>query len=120
DAGNRGLHQQSGTFNTMAPTGKTAFAQHGPIQVAPDGRYFMHADGTPFFWIADTAWNGPLLSSTPDWALYLKERSRQKFNGVQWVTTQFRAAPDGDAKKQLAYTGTDKIVINPAFFQRLD
>jgi len=120
DASNRGLHQKSGSFTAGPPSGKTAFAQHGPIQVSPDGRYFVHADGTPFFWLADTAWNGPLLSSTADWSQYLKERSRQKFNGVQWVTTQFRAAPEGDAKKQLAYSGKAKITINPAFFQRLD
>ena len=122
DASNRGLHQQTGSFTAAAAAGKTPtrFAQHGPIQVAPDGRYLMHADGTPFFWLADTAWNGPLLSSTADWAQYLKERSRQKFSGVQWVATQFRAAPDGDAKKQLAYVGKEKISINPAFFQRLD
>jgi len=120
DASNRGLHQQTGSFNATPPSGKTAFAQHGPIQVAPDGRYLMHADGTPFFWLADTAWSGPLLSTTSEWAQYLKERGRQKFNAVQWSATQFRAAPQGDEKKQVAYTGQDKITINPAFFQRLD
>jgi Protein of unknown function (DUF4038)/Domain of unknown function (DUF5060)/Putative collagen-binding domain of a collagenase len=120
DAGNKGLHQKSGEFTVTTATGTTSLAQHGPITVSTDGRYLVHHDGTPFLWVGDTAWNGPLLSSTAEWDHYLKERSRQKFNAVQWVATQFRAAPDGDAKKQLAYTGTDKIVINPAFFQRLD
>jgi hypothetical protein len=120
DAANKGLHQQSGEFTVTAAAGPTAIAQHGPIRVAPDGRFLVHDDGTPFFWVGDTAWNGPLLSSTAEWNQYLKERSRQKFNAVQWVATQFRAAPDGDVKKQLAYTGTDKITINTAFFQRLD
>jgi hypothetical protein len=120
DAGNKGLHQQAGEFTVTDAAGSTTFSRHGPIRVAPDGRYLVHHDGTPFFWLGDTAWNGPLLSSTAEWDQYLKERSRQKFSAVQWVATQFRAAPDGDAKKQLAYTGTDKIVINTAFFQRLD
>lgn len=120
DASNKGLHQQSGEFAVTEASGSTALAKHGPISVSPDGRYLAHADGTPFFWMGDTAWNGPLLSSTAEWDQYLKERTRQNFSAVQWVATQFRAAPDGDAKKQLAYTGTDKIVINPAFFQRLD
>jgi hypothetical protein len=120
DAANKGLHQQSGEFTVTAATGQTALAQHGPIRVAHDGRYLIHEDGTPFFWVGDTAWNGPLLSSTAEWNQYLKERTRQKFNAVQWVTTQWRASPDGDAKKQPAYTGTDKITINTAFFQRLD
>jgi hypothetical protein len=120
DTGNKGLHQKAGEFTVTAASGASSFAKHGPITVSTDGRYLAHHDGTPFLWVGDTAWNGPLLSSPGEWDQYLKERARQKFNAVQWVATQFRAAPDGDVKKQLAYTGTDKIVINPAFFQRLD
>jgi len=120
DASNKGLHQQSGQLNVTAASGSTALAQHGAIRVSDDDRHFAHQDGTPFFWVGDTAWNGPLLSSKTDWDLYLKERTRQKFNVVQWVPTQWRAGPEGDANKQLAYTGTDKITINAAYFQRLD
>src|SRR5262249_17764160 len=105
DSNNSGLHHQSGSFRVTPATGKTRFSQHGPIRVAPDGRYFTHDDGTPFFWMADTAWNGPLLSSSSEWDQYVKERSRQKFTAVQWVATQFRAAPEGDARKQMAYSG---------------
>ena len=121
DASNKGLHAQKGEFTCGAPTKKNRFSQHGPIRVADDGRYLMHDDGTPFFFLADTAWNGALLSSADDWAHYIRERTRQKFTAVQWVATQWRASPEGDEKKQLAYTGpTNRIEINPAFFQRLD
>jgi hypothetical protein len=81
----------------------------------------MHDDGTPYFYLADTVWNGALLSSESEWDLYIKERSRQKFTAAQWVATQFRASPEGDRNKQLAYTGSSNaIVVNPKFFQRLD
>ena len=121
DEKNAGLNSQSGEFSCTAPGGKTRFSQHGPVRVSTDQRYLMHADETPFFWLGDTAWNGPLLSSTEEWNSYIKERARQKFTTVQWVATQFRAAPDGDKNHQLAFTGpTNKIEINPAFFQRLD
>jgi hypothetical protein len=120
DAGNIGLHQQKGNFTVTPPEGTSRFEAHGPVKVSPDGRYFVHDDGTPFFWLADTAWNGPLLSSDDEWSHYIKERTRQKFSAVQFVTTQFRAAPDGDIAKQVAYTGKEKIAINVAFFQRLD
>src|SRR5262245_30628138 len=73
DTKNAGLHQQSGSFTAGPPAGSNRFAQHGPVEVAPDGRFFQHADGTPFFWLGDTAWNGPLLSSTAEWDQYLKE-----------------------------------------------
>ena len=120
DSSNTGLHQKSGEFTVTPATAATALSQHGPITVSADGRYLAHQDGTPFFWVGDTAWNGPLLSSKAEWDQYLKERARQKFNAVQWVATQWRAGPDGDANKQLAYSGTEKISINTAFFQRLD
>lgn len=120
DAKNTGLHEQSGEFTCTAATDKSRFTKHGPVRVSADNRYLMHEDTTPFLFLADTAWNGPLLSTPEDWQTYIRERTRQQFSAVQWVTTQWRAAPDGDLNKQLAYTGADKISINPAFFQRLD
>lgn len=120
DTKNNGLHNKSGEFLCTPFTSKTAFDKHGPLRVSPDGRSFVHEDGTPFFWLADTAWNGALLSTSEEWEQYIRERQRQKFTAVQWVATQFRAAPNGDRTNQLAYTGTETIVINPAFFQRLD
>ena len=120
DPTNTGLHQQSGRFECSAPAGQTVFAQHGPLKVAAQGTFLAHDDGTPFFWLADTAWNGPLLSTPEEWALYLKERARQTFTAVQWVATQWRAAPEGDLTGKPAYTGNQAIVINPEFFQRLD
>jgi hypothetical protein len=120
DGANAGLHRQSGTFTCTAPAGKTRFDQHGPVRVSADGFFLQHDDGTPFFYLADTAWNGALLSTDEDWEFYLKERSRQKFSAVQWVATQWRAAPEGDINKQTAFTGKERIEINPKFFQRLD
>lgn len=120
DAANKGLHDQAGEFNCVAATGKTRWTQHGPLRVSPDGRYLMHEDATPFLWLGDTAWNGALLSTPEDWATYIKTRAGQKFTAVQFVTTQWRAAPEGDATKTLAYTGKEKIAIQPGFFQRLD
>ena len=29
---------------------------HGRVCVHPDGRFLMYEDGTPFFWLGDTAW----------------------------------------------------------------
>lgn len=119
-AADTGLHQQSGAFDCGDPVQGTIFQQHGPITLAQNRRYLVHADGTPFFWLGDTAWNGPLWSTDDEWEHYLAERVRQRFTTVQWIATQWLAAPDGDLHNQRAYDGDDQIAINPAFFQRLD
>src|SRR2546427_2279096 len=37
---------------------------------------------TPIFYLADTAWNGALLSTSSEWDQYTRERARQKFTEV--------------------------------------
>jgi hypothetical protein len=120
DMANVGLHGQAGTFTCSAPLNATRFDRHGALRLSDNRRYLAHADGTPFLWLADTVWNGPLLATDDEWAHYLRERMRQKINAAQWVTTQWIAAPNGDLHGQLAYIGTERIVVNPVFFQRLD
>ncbi len=95
------------------------FAEHGPIQVSGDGRYFVHADGTPFFWLADTAWNGALLSTREDWSRYLDDRVTKRFSAIQFVTTQWRTAYQ-NLEGRVAYSGRENITIHPEFFQRID
>lgn len=120
DVQNSGLHRRSGRFTCVAATGGSRFSQHGPVKVSHDKRSLIHDDRTPFFWLGDTAWNGPMKSTHAEWSRYLQERTRQKFNAVQWVTTQFRAAPDGDIEHRPAFTGSNSIAINIEFFRRLD
>lgn len=110
----------AGSFTCIPSLDETEFDRHGPIRIRPDKRHLIHADGTPFFWLADTAWNGPLRSTPAEWDHYLEVRKRQGVRAVQWVATQWRAAPEGDIDGQVAFTGSDQIEINPAFFQRLD
>lgn len=114
-----GLSDQTGSFQCVKNAGQTVFQQHGPVEVAPNGRYLQHADGTPFFWLADTAWNGALLSDKKDWDTYLSDRQNKHFTAIQLVATQWRTAyqnPEG----QVAYEGGDSLKIHPEFFQRLD
>ena len=121
DAANTGLHLQSGAFLcTVAPAGQDRFAQLGPVRVSRDGCSLEHGDATPFFWLADTAWNGALLSTPKDWDFYLQTRAAQKFSAVQWVTTQWRASPNGDLNGESAFAGKEKISVSPEFFRRLD
>jgi hypothetical protein len=112
-----GLHAQKGSLRVAASMGTTRLERHGPIRVAQGRTYLEHADGTPFFWLADTGGNAALLSTPEEFEHHIRERVRQRFTAVQWVATQWRAAPQGDRLHELAYTGTERIAINPAFFQ---
>ncbi len=59
-----GLHGRTGAFRVVAATGQTRFDRHGPIRVSSSRTYLEHADGTPFFWLADTGWNAALHATT--------------------------------------------------------
>ena len=116
DGANSGLHKQSGEFLCTAAIGLTRFERHGQVRVALDHRHFEHVDGTPFFWLADTIWNGARSAELRDWEFYAGIRAAQRFSVAQWAV-----APGDDTMGQSAYTGfPERIAINPDFFKRLD
>ena len=47
------VQSKSGAFVCRAAAGETPFEVHGPIRLAANKRHLEHADGTPFFWLAD-------------------------------------------------------------------
>jgi hypothetical protein len=118
-AGDGGFQDQAGSFECVQAAGTNPLYGRGPIRVSDDKRHFVHADGTPFFWLGDTAWNGPLKSSETDWTVYLSDRAQKGFTVIQFVATQWISAA-GDAEGRPAYLGRERIRIEPAFFQRLD
>jgi Protein of unknown function (DUF4038)/Domain of unknown function (DUF5060)/Putative collagen-binding domain of a collagenase len=116
DSSNSGLNGQRGEFVCSAPIATGRFWQHGPIRVALDLRYFEHEDGTPFFWLADTVWNGAWLSQPREWEKYAVVRASQRFSVVQWL-----AAPGKDDEGQAAIAQIgDRLAVNPDYFKRLD
>ncbi|WP_247235326.1 DUF4038 domain-containing protein [Telluribacter sp. SYSU D00476] len=119
DTTNTGLHRQRGTFQVSANSSKHDIYRHGSI-VRPKGSYHLtHADGTPFFWAACTAWNGTLKSTEQEWDTYLANRSQNGYSVIQFVTTQWRGG-DKNSRGEVAIEGSGKISINPSFFQHLD
>lgn len=114
-----GLHNQSGSFRCVAYEGSNPLYRHGALRVSADKRYLTQADGTPFFWLGDTAWNGPLKADVKSWDTYLADRVAKKFNVVQFVTTQWRTAA-GTADARPAFYGAEKIAVDPVFFRWMD
>ncbi len=115
-----GFTPAQGRFRVQVYRGPNELLRRGAPRVSPNRRYFVHADGTPWFWLADTAWNGALISTDVEWREYLANRAAKKFTAVQFVTTQWRAGR-ADELGQTAFGVQDgRLTVNPAFFQRMD
>jgi hypothetical protein len=58
-----------------------------PIDASANGRFLQLADGSPFFWLADTAWQLFHRLDLSDAELYLERRAQQGYTVVQAVAT---------------------------------
>ncbi|MBN7811593.1 glycoside hydrolase family 140 protein [Algoriphagus sp. H41] len=93
----------------------------GPIQVHPENRFLMTADGKPFFWTADTAWELFHRLDEKQATAYLDKRKEQGFNVVQAVVL---AELDGihtpNANGDLPFSGLEQWEYNEAYFRHVD
>jgi hypothetical protein len=114
-----GLQKDGEPIECIEYEGNNPLYNHGPLKLSKNCRTLMHEDGTPFFWLGDTAWNGVIRGNDNNWARYLSARKKQRFNLVQFVCCHWR----GDAVDEAGEAACDNqqpVNINPAFFQRLD
>lgn len=58
-ADDTGLHDRSGDMHCVRNEAGQAVYRHGFLRVSANRRHFVHADGTPFFWLGDTHWQMP-------------------------------------------------------------
>ncbi len=97
----------------------------GPICVSPNGRYFVHPGGQPFFWLGDTAW--PLFSqySVADAEKYLQNRALRGFTTIQGVlawgngTGMENPFPDPNATGHRPWKDSP-AQPDPVFFEQVD
>jgi hypothetical protein len=119
DTANAGLHGVKGAFACVPSSRAEPIYRRGRV-VRPKGAYHLsHADGTPFFWAACTAWNGALKSTDEEWDAYLSHRAQAGYSVIQFVATQWRGGA-ADATGDVAFEGAGRIRVRPSFFQRLD
>ncbi|NOZ20195.1 MAG: DUF4038 domain-containing protein [Planctomycetes bacterium] len=113
------LHNRTGSFQCVPYEGDNPLYRHGPVRLSANRLHFEHADGTKFFWLADTAWNGVLRSTKEDWSRYLKTRREQRFTAIQFVSTQWRGLKGGP-HDGVAFVQGERLELNPHFFEHLD
>jgi hypothetical protein len=90
------------------------------LRVSDNGRCFVKADGTPFFWLADTAWGIFNHPQPADVDVYLADRAGKGFTVIQGVIAlwdyNYRRNPDGE----LPFVNGDLGRINEAFYKNVD
>jgi hypothetical protein len=125
DADNADLHGQAGEFLVTPYRGDNALLARGPLRIAADQRHLEHADGTPFFWLADTWWMG--LCRRMDWPRGFQtlalDRVEKGFTVVQIVAGLYPDMPQFDprgANKAGFPWDEENHRINPAYFDDAD
>ena len=103
------------------PSFADPFAEHGRLRVAESATYLEHADGTPFFFLADTVWTGPALSTAEDWQLYLADRKKKGFTAIQFnMASPWRTAPT-DREGRVSYNiDAGRLVPSEDFYRQVD
>ncbi len=88
DLANAGLHGLSGELEAIEYAGDLDIYRHGFLRVSDNSRAFVHDDGTPFFWLANTHWQAPNY-----------ERLHECNNPYEPCDSQFRCSADNDRSR---------------------
>ncbi len=89
-----------------------------PLKVGPGNRFLTQADGTPFFWLGDTAWDLLARLTREEAEAYLSDRAAKGFNIIQLVALKVGAPANVYGVPPLI--GGDPAQPNEAYFQYLD
>jgi len=98
-----------------------AAAVHGKLKVSENHRYLEFDDGTPFFYLADTAWELFHRLNREDASRYLANRSQKGFTVIQAVIlSELGGLTVPNAYGDLPLTGGDIGKPNEAYFRHVD
>ncbi len=72
--------------SSLAVTAAPVLARQTPaLEVSDNKRFLVTADGRPFFWLGDTAWELLHRPTREDVTRYLRKRAEQRFTVIQTV-----------------------------------
>jgi Protein of unknown function (DUF4038)/Putative collagen-binding domain of a collagenase len=103
---------------SLRPPGPSS-EEGSDLRVSGSGRYLVRSDGSPFFWMGDTAWQLFVKLSKSEATLYLRDRANRGFTVIQAGIITW----DGNIPNAYgipAFGGTDVSQPNEAFFQNVD
>ena len=107
----------------------TALVTHGQpklgkskkIQVAPHGHHLMYDDGSPFFWLGDTAWELFHRLTKEEIQHYLDNRKAKGFNLIQAaILAEFDGLRKPNQYGHVPFQSLDPNKPNEKYFQLVD
>ncbi|HYC84725.1 MAG TPA: glycoside hydrolase family 140 protein [Chryseosolibacter sp.] len=97
------------------------FASYCQLRVSDNNRFLLTADGKPFFWLGDTAWELFHRLTREEAEKYLKDRAEKKFTVIQAVVL---AEMDGlhtpNAYGETPLENDDPARPREAYFRHVD
>lgn len=91
------------------------------LHVSENGRHLVHADGKPFFYLGDTAWELFHRVNREDTLRYLDDRTSKGFTVIEAVAlAEFAGLVEPNTEGQLPLENMDPTKPNDAYFQHVD
>ena len=98
-----------------------SFSASAQLKVSANNRYLETADGKPFFWMGDTAWELFHRLSREEADKYLKIRADQGFTVIQAVAlAEFDGLHDPNFYGEIPLEADDPTKPREAYFKHVD
>lgn len=96
-------------------------ASSQPARISENGRYLLNQDGSPFFYLGDTAWELFHRLGREEADLYLSDRAEKGFTVIQAVVlSQIGGLDVPNANGDLPLIGNDPEKPNEHYFKHVD
>src|SRR5687768_7990645 len=110
----------------LVATAAAAAAEQPSLKVSENRRFLVRPDGSPFFFLGDTAWELFHRPSREEAAAYLKDRAGKRFTVIQAVVlSEHNGLTEPNPYGDLPLLKDDKGVPDPtkpndAYFKHVD
>jgi hypothetical protein len=107
---------------SLAPGAAAPMRADSPLRASADGRSLVRADGQPFFWLGDTAWELFSKLTREEVEHYLQTRRAQKFTVLQAILLSYAGhhSPNRYGEKPFLSVAPEELVPNEAYFRHAD
>lgn len=96
-------------------------ARIDPLRISDTRRHLVYKDHTPFFYLADTAWELFHRLNREDAERYLENRRQKGFTVIQAVLlAEIDGVREPNPYGDLPLTDQDPTKLNPAYFKHVD